>query len=144
MTQSRPPRRTPPPRRQQISGIQIVFASILAIGLLLTINFSGRIRRGQQIEDVRQRIEATIAQLSIEQAQLLEQRDYAVSDAAVIEWAHRDGKMVREGEVLVIPVPAGEIPTPTPPATPIPLATPTPIPVFDVWWSLFFDSDPPF
>ena len=39
-------------RRQQVSGIQIVFASILAIGLLLTINFSARIRRGQQIETV--------------------------------------------------------------------------------------------
>ena len=143
MSQSRPPRRNAA-RRQQISGIQIVFASILAIGLLLTINFSGRIRRGQQIEDVRTRIEATIYQLSTERAQLLEERDYSVSDAAVIEWAHRDGKMVREGEVLVIPVPAGEVPTPTPPATPIPLATPTPIPVFDVWWSLFFDGDPPF
>jgi hypothetical protein len=143
MSQSRPPRRNPP-RRQQISGIQIVFASILAIGLLLTINFSGRIRRGQQIEDVRTRIEATIVHLSTEHAQLLQDRDYAVSDAAVIEWAHSDGKMVREGEVLVIPVPGGIVPTPTPPATPIPLATPTPLPVFDVWWSLFFDGDPPF
>jgi hypothetical protein len=143
MTQSRPPRRNQS-RRQQISGIQIVFASILAIGLLLTINFSGRIRRGQQIEDVRTRIESTIARLSTDQAKLLEERDYAFSDAAVIEWAHRDGKMVREGEVLVIPVPGGIVPTPTPPATPIPLATPTPIPVFDVWWSLFFDSAPPF
>jgi hypothetical protein len=137
-----------PPRRkrarQQVSGIQIVFASILAIGLLLTINFSGRIRRGQQIEEVRQSIESTLAVLSTDQANLIEERDYAASDAAVIEWAHREGKMIREGEILVVPVPAGDVPTPTPQATPIPLATPTAIPISRLWWDLFFDSEPPF
>lgn len=131
-------------RRQQVSGVQIVFASILAIGLLLTINFSGRIRRGQQIEEVRQGIQATIDVLSTEQVQLLDERDYAASDAAVIEWAHRDGKMIREGEILVIPVPAGEVLTPTPRATPIPLSTPTPLPNWQLWWNLFFSGDPPF
>jgi hypothetical protein len=131
-------------RRQQVSGIQIVFASILAIGLLLTINFSGRIRRSQQIEEVRDDIEATIAVLSTNQAQLIEDRDYALSDAAVIQWAHRDGKMIREGEVLVIPVPGGELATPTPAPTPIPIAAPTEMPIHNLWWNLFFDSEPPF
>lgn len=143
---------TPPPknpsrprhRQGQVSGIQIVFASILAIGLLLTINFSGRIRRGQQIEEVRQDLEATISVLSTEQTHLQEQRDYALSPNAVIEWAQREGKMVREGEVLVVPVPAGVVASPTPQATPIPLATATPVPVEYVWWKLFFDQDPPF
>lgn len=133
------------PRKQQISGIQIVFASILSIGLLLTINFSARIRRGQQIEEVRSRIEATISVLSTEQANLMEERDYASSDLAVIEWAHRDGKMIREGEVLVIPVqPANaQIATPTIAATPIPFVTPTEAPIWHLWWKLFSDSAPP-
>jgi hypothetical protein len=137
--------RTERPRKQQISGIQIVFASILSIGLLLTINFSARIRRGQQIEEVRARIEATINVLSTEQANLISERDYASSDAAVIEWAHREGKLIREGEVLVIPVqPANaQITTPTPAATPIPLATPTEPPTWHLWWKLFFDGPPP-
>lgn len=131
-------------RPQQISGIQIVFASILAMGLLLTINFSGRIRRGQQVEEVRGHIQATLNVLSTEQANLIAERDYAASDAAVIEWAHQEGKMIREGEVLVLPVPAGEIVSPTPQATPLPLATPTQVPIPEVWWSLFFDGDSPF
>jgi len=139
--QAAPPR--PRPRRN-VSGIQIVFASILAIGLLLTINFSGRIRRGQQVEAIRANLEATIAVLATERSSLLEARDFAASDAAVVQWAHRDGKMVRENEVLVIPVPGGLPPTPNPAATPIPLATATPLPVRDLWWSLFFDGDPPF
>ncbi len=132
-------------RKQQISGIQIVFASILSIGLLLTINFSARIRRGQQIEEVRSRIEATIQVLSTEQANLIVERDYASSDTAVIEWAHREGKMIREGEILVIPVqPANaQTPTPTPAVTLIPLATPTEPPTWHLWWKLFFDSPPP-
>ncbi len=133
------------PRKQQISGLQIVFASILSIGLLLTINFSARIRRGQQIEEVRTRIEATLQVLSTEQANLIAERDYAASDLAVIEWAHREGKMIREGEVLVIPVqPANaQVATPTPNFTPIPLITPTQAPTWHLWWKLFFDSDPP-
>lgn len=130
-------------RRQQVSGIQIVFASILAIGLLLTINFSARIRRGQQIEEVRARIEATIHVLSTEQQRLIQERDFAASDAAVVQWAHRDGKMVREGEVLVLPVPGAVVATPIPQVTPIPLATPTPIPAWRLWWNLFFDGEPP-
>ncbi len=127
-----------------MSGIQIVFASILAIGLLLTINFSGRIRRGQQIDQVQQNIAATINILSTQRADLIDARDFAASDAAVIRWAHREGKMVRDGEVLVIPIPAGPVATPTPQATPLPLATPTEIPVVDLWWGLFFDRGPPF
>jgi hypothetical protein len=97
-----------------------VFASILAIGLLLTINFSGRIRRGQQIEEVRRNLEATISVLSNEQTRLQEQRDYALSPNSVIEWAQREGKMVREGEVLVVPIPAGQLTTPPPHPQPRP------------------------
>lgn len=130
-------------RRQQVSGIQIVFASILAIGLLLTINFSARIRRGQQIEEVRSRIEATISVLSTEQQRLILERDFAASDAAVVQWAHREGKMVRDGEVLIIPVPGMQEATPTPQVTPIPIATATPIPTWQLWWNLFFDGEVP-
>ncbi|MBI5959381.1 MAG: hypothetical protein HY866_11640, partial [Chloroflexi bacterium] len=55
------PARTPPRRdRQQLSSIQIVFATILSIGLLLVINLSGRIARGQQMEIERRRLQATI------------------------------------------------------------------------------------
>lgn len=132
-------------RRNQVTGIQIVFASILAIGLLLAINFSARIRRGQQIEEVQDRIVSTIEVLSTEQARLIDERDFAASDAAVVEWAHQEGKMVRDGEILVIPIPAANAgATPTVFATPLPLPTATAIPNWQLWWNLFFDGDPPF
>jgi cell division protein FtsB len=133
--------------RQQISSLQIVFAAILSIGLLLVINFSGRIARGQQTEAEHERLQATITVLEQQQVSLLKERDYAASDAAVEHWAHTEGKMIREGEVLVIPIPAGDVePTAMPPA-PILVATPAPEPEppkWHLWWNLFFDGQPPF
>lgn len=139
------PRRKP---RQQLSSMQIVFAAILSIGLLVVINLSGRIARGQQMEGERVRLQATIDVLQEEQITLRKERDYAESDAKVEQWAHSDGKMVREGEVLVIPIPGRE-PEDTPTATP-----PAALARADrgedrqsawrLWWQLFFDGDPPF
>jgi len=145
-----PPDERPPRRRlrqQQISSMQIVFAAILSIGLLLVINFSGRIARGQQMEIERRRLQATIDVLETQQLDLLKARDYAANDASVEHWAHTEGKMVRDGEVLVIPIPANiTAPTPVPPA-PVLIATPIPepeTPNWQLWWNLFFDGEPPF
>ncbi len=69
-----------------------------------------------------------------------------MSDAYVESWAHDDGKMVRDGEVLVIPVPSGaEVDaTPAPAVSPIDVqTTPDQAPTWVLWWQLFFDSPPP-
>jgi len=133
--------------RQQLSSMQIVFAAILSVGLLLVINFSGRIARSQQTEAERQRLQATITVLEEQQLGLLKDRDFAASDASVEHWAHTEGKMVRDGEILVIPIPAGIVePTPLPPA-PVLITTPRPEPEeanWHLWWNLFFDGEPPF
>ncbi|HMM29336.1 MAG: septum formation initiator family protein [Chloroflexota bacterium] len=139
------PRRKP---RQQLSSMQIVFAAILSIGLLLVINLSGRIARGQQMDAERARLQATISVLEAQQIELRKERDYAESDAKVEQWAHSDGKMVREGEVLVIPIPGREpeiTPTATPPAALVRAAAEEDKePSWHLWWQLFFEGDPPF
>ncbi|MBI5930192.1 MAG: hypothetical protein HY862_12850 [Chloroflexi bacterium] len=132
-------------RRQQISSFQVVFVSILAIGLLLTINFSARIRRSQQIDDLRGNMQATITVLEGVRTDLRQERDYVASDDYIIAWSHREAKMIRPGERLVIPVP-GLPPAPTaqPNTTPQPSENDEPdIPIWQLWWNLFFDSDPP-
>ena len=112
-----PPRRKP---RQQLSSMQIVFAAILSIGLLLVINLSGRIARGQQMDAERARLQATIDVLQTEQVALRRERDYAESDAKVEQWAHSDGKMVREGKLVIPFRVVSQRSPPPPPATRLP------------------------
>ena len=144
---------TPPPaprRRdsQRLSSMQIVFAAILSIGLLLVINFSGRIARSQQMENEHSKLESTLAVLQEQQTELLQKRDYAASDTYIEDWAHTEGKQVREGEILVIPIPDAsvDVPTPEPPSPALINATRAEDETsrWKLWWNLFFDGNPPF
>ena len=131
--------------RGRLSSVQVMFAAILAIGLLLAFTYSSRIAAGQPLEKFSQQVLAEIDQLKQEQAALVAERDYAMSDAYVEAWARDEGKMVKPGEVLVIPVPSGatvQNDVPTPPAVAIETSPPEPEP-WTLWWSLFFDSPPP-
>lgn len=122
-----------------------MFAIILAVGLILTINFSTRIAAGRPLLEAYEAVKAEIVDLETEQARLIAERDYALNDFYVEEWARGRGKMVRAGEKLIIPVPS---------QTTI-IATPVAIEVgafdsgydqpenWELWWSLFFDSQPP-
>lgn len=139
------------PRRQkrrsgQLSGVQIMFAAILAIGMVLGINFSSRIASSQPLRTYYAGMETEIAGLQQEQQRLIEERDFAQSEAYVEQWARGEGKMVRPGEVLVIP--RAIAPAVQPTATPAPLlaeletTAPEPEP-WELWWALLFDSPPP-
>jgi cell division protein FtsB len=133
-------------KRGDISGIQIMFAAILSIGLILVLNFSGRIAATQPMQQEYNRALAEIEQLERERAQLSALRDYVRSDAYVEQWARGEGKMTRGGEVLIVPVPVSDAgaPSPTPSVMLADLQTTPPEPeTWQVWWSLFFDSPPP-
>lgn len=144
-----PPRRRPPtPTRQNAAGVssfQLMFAVILAVGLILTINLSTRIAEGRPLLDAYEEVRREIAELEEEQARLTAERDYALNDHYVEEWARGRGKMVRAGEKLIIPVPSAS----TVIATPAPIEVGVFDPGYDqpdnweLWWSLFFDSPPP-
>ena len=113
---------------------------ILAIGLPLAIDFRRRIEQGQTVTADRRELEAAIETLGTEQQALMAERAYIASDAFVEAWAHDQGKMVRDGERLVIPIPQGE-PIVEQPAQ---RGAGEPISNWHVWWSLFFDGPPPF
>lgn len=121
--------------------MQFVFVVILAAGLLLALNLSGRISAGQRIQADLQKREREMVALQETQAALQQEWEWVQSQAAVDEWARGPGKMVRPGEVLVVPIPAGAAvtPTPTSPAAEQPEAVVT----WRVWWNLFFDQPPP-
>lgn len=133
-------------RSNQLSSLQVMFAAILAIGLLLAINFSSRITAGQPLQEARARVMDELEQLQSEQAALIAERDFARSDAFVERWARDEGKMVREGEILVVPVPAAGAVADLEPtgqqSVPVETTPPKPEP-WQVWWALFFDDPSP-
>lgn len=147
MTTTQQPRPQRPERKRtgQLSGLQIMFAAILAIGLILGLNFTSLVTAGQPLQQLYNQITDEIVQLQNEQGELIRERDYAQSDAYVENWARDEGKMVKPGEVLVIPVPSGTIAETTPePAPEIAVETRPPEPEnWQLWWALFFDSPPP-
>jgi len=135
----------PRKRREQLTSVQVLFAAILAIGLALAISLSSRILAGQPLDEAYKRVLSEIDQLKHEQADLIAERDYVRSDTYVEQWARDEGKMIREGEFLVIPVASGltDETVPTPEALINVETTPPEPEAWTLWWSLFFDSPPP-
>lgn len=128
-----------------ISGTQVMFAVIVMVILMLAINFGGRVSADRELNKVRDAVTAEIDALRREQAELVRRLEYVKSDAYVEVWARSDGRMVRENDVLIVPVPAlgGVADTP---ASPTPFFTSEvaqPTPVWQLWWALFFDTPPP-
>jgi cell division protein FtsB len=125
-----------------LNNVQIILIALLVVGLRLMIDFSTRIIEGQNKVKEQRALEMEISDLLADQRELEAQKAYFSSDTFVEEWAHSDGKMVRSGERLVIPIyeappsesEQGATQTPAPPPT---------VPAWHVWWSLFFDGPPP-
>ena len=130
---------------RRFSSAQILIAVILTLGLLLTLNFSSRIQLDRELQDIHAEVLAEIAHLQIEQQSLVEELKYVKSDAYVEYWARDDGKMIRQGEILIIP--QGLRANDAPPAVALQLVefvTTEPEPEnWQLWWALFFDGDPP-
>lgn len=138
-------------RGRQLTSTQVTFAAIVAIGLMLAVNFSTRIQADRDLQNIRARVVEEIEFLRREQAALIEELAYAGSDAYVEDWARSEGMMIREGEVLVILVPViNQLQ-----ATQEPVfaeATDFDVPIettrgqqsnWQLWWALFFDGAPP-
>lgn len=140
------PRNRPERKRTgQLSGLQVMFAAILAIGLILGLNFTSLVSAGQPLQQLYSKVTTEIDQLERERAELIRERDYVESDAYVEQWARDEGKMVRPGDTLIIPVPDETATEATPEPRPsVPLETGAGQPqTWELWWALFFDSPPP-
>lgn len=114
--------------------------------MILAINFSARISESQPLQEAYDSAVREIDRLRREQQALIEQRDYVRSDAYVENWARSDGKLLRPGEVLVIPVPSGVAVEDAPDQQAFldSLQTEPPAPEpWQLWWQLFVDAPPP-
>lgn len=139
------PKRSDRKRTSQLSGLQIMFAAILAIGLILGLNFTRLFSSSQPLQQTYNQLASEIKQLEKDQSDLIRERDYVQSDEYVESWARDEGKMIIPGEHLVIPVGAQSVAeaTPEPVEQAVVQTTPSDPPKWQLWWTLFFDSDPP-
>lgn len=137
-----------PRRNRQLSSTQVMFAVILTIGLMLAIQFSSRITAERDLINIRDTVQQEIDLLEREQISLQEQFEFVASDAYVEEWARRDARMVRNGDLLFVPVPSvntieqlqqvAQVQTFTSVDTTLPEPE-----NWELWWALFFDNPPP-
>jgi cell division protein FtsB len=135
-------------RPRQLSSTQLMFAVILAIALMLAVQFSARIADERNLNAIRDTVDEEIALLRREQSQLIEDLAYVQSDAYVEEWARSEGRMVRDNMVLVIPIPSSvsQETSQTQPIEPNLENVETTLPepeTWQLWWALFFDGPAP-
>jgi cell division protein FtsB len=140
-----PPTTSPPGKirgpRFRLTNWQIILAALIVVGGRLVYDFSQRIIEGQQKSSEQQQLQEEIEQLREEWRQLEAAKAYYSSPAYVEIWAHDDGKMVRDGEILIIPLYDETAPEALAPASDVQVQEP--LPSWRVWWALFFDNPPP-
>ena len=119
---------------------QILLVLSLVIGLVVIVDFNRRLSNAQRLVNDATQLAHEVATLNAQREILLTARAYASSDQAVEDWARSQGKLVKPGEVIVVPVPSGGV---TPTQQPAPTAPPVELPNHELWWDLFFDTAPP-
>ena len=131
------------PYRLPLSNAQIILIALIIVGGRLIIDFGQRIVEGQQKIAQQRQLEAEIDALVQEQQNLLSAKAYYGSPAFIETWAHDEGKMVREGEVLVVPLYEEDESLEASATDSVVLRPPEPLLPWQVWWTLFFDAPPP-
>jgi cell division protein FtsB len=94
----------PTRRKRRPSRAWLIVAVILAVLILGDLN--RRMTNARRLERDARDLNTEVAQLEQENDGLQTQVAGATSDAMVEEWARTEGRLVREGERLIIPVPA--------------------------------------
>ncbi len=108
---------------------------VLIAGMLIIGDLNRRMADARRLEQDAVILEGQVAAKSTEQADLLTRVANATSEDAIAEWAHADAKLVRDGEILVVPLaPLDLTPMPTQEFTDYP-EPPTKL---QVWWALLF------
>ena len=102
--------------------------------VLLAFGFNSRVTAIRQMRQDEARLKQAVATEETRQASLKSYLDYIRSESYVEHWARVDARMVKTGEVAVIPVAptAGQLSSNSPAPAQVPAT------VLDEWWALFF------
>ncbi len=121
---------------QFITKRVLAIALFVVIGILL-MDLNYRINEYFNVSAQRDKVETEVYQLWMTRESLKTEVAYANSDMAVEKWAREEGKMVRSGDVRVVPLPQAGF-TPTVPVEIKP--TPQYHQNWEYWWAIFFEK----
>ena len=114
-----------------IKKIGLIAVAVILFFLVMDLN--SRLNELSRLASQRDQAATVVADLESTLGVLKTQVEYARSEGAVEEWAYSEGKMVRSGENLIIPL--------SPPGTtPQPVLLPTqvvePVQNWEIWMAL--------
>jgi hypothetical protein len=112
----------------------------LAVLALLVMDFNNRMAELRRLSNQQESVSIQATQLASTKTHLETQMAFADSENAVKQWAFEEGHWVREGDILVVPLPPEAV---TPEPEEIIQPTPTPATNLEIWLSLFFDRHTP-
>ena len=116
---------------------------VIGLGILtmLIMDFNNRMADLRRLSKKSQEVAGEATHLHETEMALETQIAFATSQAAVEQWAYQEGRQIREGDVIIVPVgQSGSIPE----STPIPTQVVLPRSNWETWLSLFLDSPPAF
>jgi cell division protein FtsB len=109
-------------------------AVTVVAAVLLAFGFNSRLTAIRQMRQDEARLKQAVATEETRQASLKSYLDYIRSESYVEHWARVDARMVKAGEVAVIPV----APTTGQLGSDSPAPAEVPATILDEWWALFF------
>jgi hypothetical protein len=111
----------------------------LAVLAFMIMDFNSRVSDLTRLSRDREVVAAQVTEHFATQAALQTQVAYATSEAYVIERSYEQERLVRPGDVLIVPIAPGG-------STPVPASQPAPTPVlysnWQFWYALFFGRQP--
>ena len=119
--------------KQRISAMWVII--FIAVGVLIMGDLNHRMADARRLDRDARVLETEVAHLATEGVVLQTQVAEVTSEAVVGEWAHGEGGMVRDGEILVAPVAPPEA---TIVATAVPTSSLIQPSNWEVWWALLF------
>ncbi len=115
---------------------QFIYIIVILVLLLLTADLNGRISDLLKANTERDAVRAQVYSLWVTQQVLSTQAAYAQSEHAVEGWARQDGRLVKPGDVPIVPLPVNKVTQA--PLLPTPMPTPTSVENWQIWRSMIF------
>lgn len=121
-------------RRFRFNDKRILLVVGIAVLVLLMMDFNNRMADLQRLTGERDKLSTRVGQLTQTIQVLNTKIAYATSDMAVEEWAREQGRMIKTGDVPIVPIaPPGATPQPTP----TPEQTKQVVSNWEIWYALF-------